>query len=208
MVILRKSSRLLGWAVLLAVLAAVLTARFMPPVQATHAHTEGRALAFEPIGLLSASQTLTQTFSSGITVENKPYSIVVHGADQNFVPADLSLQPAEGQKWVLVLAGLNNFQSTPITVTLESLVLVDQAGNRYWPDPPDDQTQPALIGKVVSMNQRALGLVRFQVPAGTVGERVEWCPTAPHVECADPAQSPIPFTPGADGPANEAKEEK
>lgn len=201
---LRKSNRMLVWALVLAALAAVLTARFMPPAQATYAHHETWNAALDVSSLLSVSQALTETIGSSITVDQKPYSIVVHGAEQNFVPAESSLQPAEGHKWVLVFAGLNNFQSAPVTVTLESLTLIDGSGARYRPDLPDEQTQPALIGKVVSMSQRALGLVRFHVPAGVIGEWVEWCPTAPSVECADPARSPIPLTPDEDGPDSDA----
>ena len=160
---------------------------------------EEQASTLEQMGTMAVSQPVTETLDAGVNVVQRPYSLVVHGADQNFIPADSPMRAVDGQKWVVVLAGVNNFQRMPVTITHESLVLIDQAGIRYLPDLPDEQTQPALVGKVVAAGQRVLGLVRFQVPPEVTGEWLEWCPAAPTADCADPARSPIPLTPTVNG---------
>ncbi len=199
MIIAQKPVLLAALIVSVALLAGSLAAASLRPVHAAVPINEERPFALEQMSTMITSQSVTETLGSGVSVAQKPYSIVVHGADQNFIPADSPMRAADGQKWVLVLAGLNNFQSMPVSITQESLMLIDQTGIRYLPDLPDEQTQPALVGKVVAAGQRVLGLVRFQVPPEATGAWLEWCPAAPAADCADPARSPIPLTPAVGG---------
>jgi hypothetical protein len=146
-----------------------------------------------PAPAVQPSSLVTETFGSA-ALGGRDYSIAVVGAEQDYVPGDSPDRPPAGSKWVLVAANLNNLGGETVTITADSLVLLDQLSNRYAPDPAGAEIQPALVGASLSQGSSVLGLVRFQVPTGTTGKSLEWCPGGPAV-CVQPITSPIPYTP-------------
>jgi len=146
-----------------------------------------------PTSAVQPLSLVTETFGSAV-LGGRDYSIAVVGAEQDYVPGDSPVRPPTGSKWILVAANLSNLAGETVTITAESLVLLDQLSNRYAPDPAEAQIQPALVGASLPRGKGLLGLALFQVPPGTTGKWLEWCPGGPPV-CVEPVTSPIPHTP-------------
>lgn len=97
--------------------------------------------------------------------------------------------PPEGQRWIIVVATLANQGGETVTVEAEDLALLDTNGNRYLPEPPDNDTQPPMVGAELAEGEDVLGLARFAIPEDIVPTILEWCPTE---TCETPLQSQIP----------------
>jgi len=178
--------------VLMAVTGGLFLAQGMVSPVAAQAPTPASARPV-PGPAVQPSSLVTETFGSAL-LGGRDYSIAVVGAEQDYVPGDSPERPPAGSKWILVAANLSNLAGETVTITADSLVLLDQVSNRYAPDPSEAQIQPALVGASLSQGKSLLGLVRFQVPPGTTGKSLEWCPGGPGV-CVQPITSPIPYTP-------------
>jgi hypothetical protein len=122
------------------------------------------------------------------------FGLAVSGADQDFIPGDSSVQPPAGRNWILVTASLQNLGGPAVVVEPGTLTLVDDAGQRYTPAPPSERIQPSVVGATLTPGEWILGMALFEVPEGTRGEWVEWCPGTTE-GCAAPLRSPIPLTP-------------
>lgn len=151
-------------------------------------------VGLSPGPLIGSSRDLTGTLEAGVEPGRRDYSIVVHGAEQNFIPIDPPFLPGEGKKWILVVATLSNLGGDPVIVSTDSLTLIGRDRIRFTPDPPDELTQPALIGTRLEAGDWKMGMVRFEVPMEAIGDALEWCP-ATVITCTLPLQSPIPYTP-------------
>lgn len=106
-------------------------------------------------------------------------------------PDDPEAGPQEGQRWIVVVAALQNNSGQPVTIARESLSLIDQEGGRYAPDAPDEATQPPLIGTRLEAGEDLLGLVRFTIPEEAQAVTLVWCPDGP-APCDQPLTAPIP----------------
>jgi hypothetical protein len=127
------------------------------------------------------------------TTDDGDYYVAVSYA-QDFVPEGVPAPPA-GQMWLVVVATLGNQSGPTAQVAAEDLALIDEAGGRIAPEPPDDTTQPAMIGAALAEGQSILGIARFAVPVGTTPSSLalEWCPLrADDDSCPEPIRSAIP----------------
>jgi len=106
-------------------------------------------------------------------------------------PQDPAAGPPAGDKWIVVVTAIQNNSNEPVTITQESLTLIDQSGERYSPDEPDEETQPPLVGARLEPGDNLLGLVRFTTPDDTEPATLEWCSRGP-APCSDPLTSPVP----------------
>ena len=122
------------------------------------------------------------------------YGLAVSGAEQDFIPGDSSLRPPEGRRWIVVNASLHNIDGHTVVIDVGTLALVDQWGERHYPEPADQFLQPALVGATLARGEWMLGQAVFDVPREVVGEWLEWCPAGPN-GCVKPLRSPIPLTP-------------
>jgi hypothetical protein len=127
------------------------------------------------------------------TTNDGDYYVAVSYA-QEFVPEGVPAPPA-GRTWLVVVATLGNQTGPAVQVTAQDLALIDEAGSRIAPEPPDDTTQPAMVGAVLAEGQSILGIARFAVPVGTTPSSLtlEWCPLrADDGPCPEPIRSAIP----------------
>ncbi|MFP4344200.1 MAG: DUF4352 domain-containing protein [Anaerolineales bacterium] len=106
-------------------------------------------------------------------------------------PDEPGTGPQEGQRWIVVVAAVQNNSDQPVTVMRESLTLIDREGGRYTPDAPDEGTQPPLIGTRLETGEDLLGLVRFTIPEEAQPVTLAWCPSGP-APCDQPLAAPIP----------------
>jgi hypothetical protein len=87
------------------------------------------------------------------------------------------------------VGSLANKTASAIEVSSEDISLVDTESNRYLAEPPNNETQPPLIGAEIMPSESFLGLVSFRLPAGTIPSYLEWCIAG---DCEQAVQAPIP----------------
>ncbi|MDX1992186.1 MAG: hypothetical protein SF029_07345 [bacterium] len=136
-----------------------------------------------------ATVILTPEATSEITYfATDQYSVVVSYTieDEASFPAGTPDAP-EGQRWIFVLAAINNVGGEPVEITAESLVLIDALGNRYTAE-DDDAIMPPLVGQTVEQDSSVYGLARFAVPPEAQAAILEWCPLE---ACEQPLRAPI-----------------
>jgi hypothetical protein len=143
---------------------------------------EGEAVA-------EATAIVTPEATSEITYfATDQYSVVVSYTieDEASFPAGTPTAP-EGQRWIFVLAAINNVGGEPVEITADSLVLIDALGNRY-PAEDDDAIMPPLVGQTLEQDSSVYGLARFAVPPEAQAAILEWCPLE---ACEQPLRAPI-----------------
>lgn len=106
-------------------------------------------------------------------------------------PDDPATGPPEGERWIVVVTAVQNQSAQAIVIERQSLALVDEEGERYLPDEPDEETQPPLVGARLEAGEDLLGLARFAVPEDSEPLVLEWCPGT-SIPCSQPLTAPIP----------------
>lgn len=112
---------------------------------------------------------------------NGEYTIAVSYAQE-------ASPPNAEDRFVVVVATLANESNTPITINPTDLTLIDKENNRYSPEPPESNLQPALIGIALSPNETIYGFVKFKIPPEAAPTLLEWCPGG---TCTEPIQSSV-----------------
>lgn len=115
------------------------------------------------------------------------YYIAVLGSFET-MPEGVPAPPA-GSRWFAVTATLANQTGAAVSVSAESLTLIDAEGERYAPEAPDEFTQPPLVGAALTEGTSVLGLARFALPEGAEAALLEWCPAE---DCDQPLQAVVP----------------
>lgn len=116
------------------------------------------------------------------------YTIAVTAAQDRFLPPELPDAPS-GFRWILIVATLANEQGDTVTVTQDTLRLVDETGEGYPPAAPDEFTNPAIVGAELAEGESISGLVRFAFPVDVEPNSLQWCPDP---SCSDALNSPVP----------------
>ena len=75
-----------------------------------------------------------------------------------------------------VSGGMSNRSGQEITIELESFFVIDEDGNRYYPEIPDHRSTTPLVGVAIRNNFSAQGSARFVVPTDIVLVGWGWCP--------------------------------
>ena len=101
-------------------------------------------------------------------------------------------QPEAGEKWIVVVATLTNVSSAALVLEDQALTLVDEEGNRYAPEAPDEFTTPPLVGATIEANTSYLGLVRYSVPETAEPNELIWCLQVEDDNCANAVTAVIP----------------
>lgn len=109
-----------------------------------------------------------------VSADNAYYIAVSYALSDDALSPNLPA-PEPTNRWIMLTATLANQAGDPITVEQGDLALVDTRGNRYLPEPPDEFTQPALVGAELVEGESIYGQVLFSVPQDTYLKLLEWC---------------------------------
>lgn len=109
-----------------------------------------------------------------VTLDNAYFIAVNYTVDPS-QDATLAGIRADQRGWIIV-ASLGNQTDAPVTVAAAHLTLIDAQGGEYAPQPPNDETQPPLVGLEIPAGESFVGLVLFILPAEATPARLAWCP--------------------------------
>ena len=89
-----------------------------------------------------------------------------------------------------VSGGMSNRSGQEITIERESFFVIDEDGNRYYPEIPDHRSTTPLVGVPIRTNFSAQGSARFIVPIDIVLVGWGWCPE--NDDCEEPLTVAFP----------------
>ena len=127
--------------------------------------------------LLGASATAEPTPVVSNVSRTGELVLTITGATEEYLP-DGTPDAPEGSRWVVVNASIINSSRTSLEVLPASLSLLDEQGQRYAADAPDESLRPSLIGSMARAQESLRGLARFAVPLNVRVVSLEWCPDA------------------------------
>lgn len=121
--------------------------------------------------------------STSVSADDNFYIGVSNSLDWTNLPA-----PA-GQRWLMLVATISNRSDHDQPVSRQQLRLVDNSGQRYLPETPDDSTVPPLVEITLKPDESVRGLVRYALPLNAQASALEWCLDA---TCTERIESLIP----------------
>lgn len=95
--------------------------------------------------------------------------------------------PPDGHRYYVVTGTMFNMAGYPITITAESIVAIDQDGQIYTADVPDELIDEPLVGNTLDQSEAVFGSAGFTIPIEAKIETIYWCAD----EIVDPCAKPI-----------------
>jgi hypothetical protein len=160
-----------------------------PPSESAEVTPTLESGADAPSSVLQSTSSVTAmpTEISFTTADDAYYLAVSYAIDAP--DQDNGNRPPDGFRWLLVVATLANRSGAQVTVNTGNLILNDSAGEHYFPEAPDNETQPPLVTAVLDTGVDILGIARFAIPFDATPESLSWCLDD---ECQTMIQAPLP----------------